>query len=64
MLVLTAKLPSRTLVLSPARSRDCPPAKSADRSWEKGVLQADAELIQFHRHNADERTGKKAFQEY
>ena len=31
----TAKLPTRTLVLCPARSMDCPPANSADRSCEK-----------------------------
>ena len=35
MSVLTAKLPCRTLVLSPARSMVRPPANSADRSWEK-----------------------------
>ena len=27
----------------------------------KGVLQADTELIQFHRHNTDQGTGEKAF---
>ena len=26
-------------------------------------MQADAELVQFHRHNTDERTGKKALQD-
>ena len=27
----------------------------------KGVLQADAEFVQFNRYNSDQRTGKKAF---
>ena len=28
----------------------------------KDVLQVDAEFVQLHRHDADQRTGKKAFQ--
>ena len=37
--------------------------QSADKVTGKCVLQADAKLVQFHRHDTNERTGKKALQD-
>ena len=39
-----------------------PACEQAGQVLGKGVLQADAEFVQLYRHHADERTGKKSFE--